>query len=58
MAVMHFKHDFNATVEPLCKKVPAAIAQGTLRIENVTCKSCLKILVEAKTIQMFGKRAQ
>ena len=46
MSVMHYKHDFNCTSEPLCKRVPADIAKGTLQIENVTCKSCLRILKE------------
>lgn len=26
------------------KRVPAAIAQGTLQIDRVTCKTCLRIL--------------
>jgi hypothetical protein len=44
MSVMHYKHDFNYTSEPLCKRVAACIARGTLKVDNVTCKRCLKLL--------------
>lgn len=54
MSVMHFKHDFNCGSAPLCGRVPAW-ADGTLKVENVTCKYCLKKIADGKSYEVLNR---